>query len=408
MTKYPLTALIVIFCLSFIQNSIAQVNRTVTNAAIALSQERYEDAALLSKKALKDSTKLDADNLAKAKLIHGEALLRIFIDENEESRNSEDLFAIYHLLDQAHKNDKQKEKAEQLMAGLYPLLYNTGLKYVQNKDKNSIKYLLYAAKINTEYLSDKNLSAYELLGQAYFQQGDSLLALDQFKVVMSRLNGSETNDNPNLPSAYTYYKAAFITYISNKDPEKALDILNNGIIFLEKNKTSKDEPMYLQAKKDLKALEQKISLESASNYEEVISRLERDLASDPDNYELLISYATALEKRSTNEAIIAYKKAIEVNPDNLIGHFNLAALAVNEGILLNKQYKDLDEIEHKTDEGQKLKENAFAYFDQAYKAFKQVIRIDPDNKQALKSLVQLTGLLGKTEEKEQYKEALNK
>ena len=125
--------------------------------------------------------------------------------------------------------------------------------------------------------------------------------------------------------------------------------------------------------------------------DELIDKLSDAIELDDMNDLLFFNRATVYDQKGMlDEAIIDYKKSIELNPDNFNSNYNLGALFFNRGVELRNEANNSssDKLYNK------LKKESEVFFDDALPFLETSLSLDPNDKNTLLSLKQLYYLRG--------------
>ncbi|MFH0761403.1 MAG: tetratricopeptide repeat protein [Bacteroidota bacterium] len=160
-------------------------------------------------------------------------------------------------------------------------------------------------------------------------------------------------------------------YLKKGDPESARKTYESGIKKYPDNniKLYIDLINYYLGKKDM---------ENAFGYVEIA------LKKDSANASLWMVYGKALEDKDTQKAIVAYKKAVEIEPENFNGYYSIGTILFNMGVEANKQVDKVplgDEVAYKA-----AVAVADGYFRQALPFFEKSFQIDQGDSQLVVGL----------------------
>ena len=125
--------------------------------------------------------------------------------------------------------------------------------------------------------------------------------------------------------------------------------------------------------------------------DELIDKPSDAIELDDMNDLLFFNRATVYDQKGMlDEAIIDYKKSIELNPDNFNSNYNLGALFFNRGVELRNEANNSssDKLYNK------LKKESEVFFDDALPFLETSLSLDPNDKNTLLSLKQLYYLKG--------------
>jgi tetratricopeptide (TPR) repeat protein len=215
-------------------------------------------------------------------------------------------------------------------------------------------------------------------GLAAEQAGNFEMALDQYR------KATEIN----------YLGARMYLYMANlyqrqEDTEGYLAIIQEGrkaypedadLIVYELN-------YYLQSKK----------------FEEAKSNLLLAIEKEPDNKQLYFSLGVVYQElENTEEAVKAYEKAIEIDPEYFDAVYNLGAFYFNNGVEMNNAANEIED--NKAYEAKRAE--AKAEFQKGLPHLEKAHKLDPTDVGAMASLQQLYALLEMTDKYQEMKTKL--
>jgi len=192
--------------------------------------------------------------------------------------------------------------------------------------------------------------------------------------------------------ANTPYTQLFLTHIDedgNSTPPVVLDRFTGEdraanipeFVPLPGNTIAQIDEQFLDAYSFLRA---GMANERTGNYADAVAAYKKGLEAEPDNVELLNSMGFALfQQGKSEEAIIALEKALKVDPDHYKAHNNMALASIDIGEL------ELAEIHYRESlaiEKQPSIYNDLGYVlerlgmpEEAFEAYQQVLELDPDS-----------------------------
>jgi Tfp pilus assembly protein PilF len=270
-------------------------------------------------------------------------------------------------------------------------------------------YLLAAHEIRETYL------VCDLLGQVSLDKGMKDEAAAYFEKSASLYN-EKLPDEPDFLMAYVYYRLAAIhkqdsIRLALQDNQAGMKLLESEytrFVFMKDKLTparsAEMEKQYQLAFKDLTNLKLDLYLSNTDQYVEALHVFEEQLASEPQNVEVLVGYASLLEKSDKDKAILTYKKALALDPYNPIALYNLGAMYYSKG-------KELVETAGKTNdnaqydllmaEGMDNFKTARIYFEQAYSK-------EPESLEVIQALKTIAFILEDVPSYNKYKDLENK
>ncbi len=169
--------------------------------------------------------------------------------------------------------------------------------------------------------------------------------------------------NFNEPNIYIYYSRS----LKNQgDTLAAAQKLDKGVELFPENNTLQLEQaqLYLETGQD----------------DKLIKSLQDAIASDPLNENLYRVLGQTYENLGDEEnAILNYKKAVEINPEFADAIFNLGAIYVNKASEIYKEANDLGMSDEEMKRYEVLKEEAEGYLHQALPYLEKSHEINPDD-----------------------------
>jgi tetratricopeptide (TPR) repeat protein len=138
-------------------------------------------------------------------------------------------------------------------------------------------------------------------------------------------------------------------------------------------------------------------------FDEAKNNLMLAIEKEPDNKQLYFSLGVVYQELgNTEEAVKAYKKAIELDPQYFDAVYNLGAFYFNEGVEMNNEANEIEDnkaYEAKRAEAKEEFKKGLPYLEKAHE-------LDPNDTSAIVSLQQLYALLDMTEKYQEMKEKL--
>jgi tetratricopeptide (TPR) repeat protein len=236
----------------------------------------------------------------------------------------------------------------------------------------------------------------DLLGQVFLDKGQKKEAADYFSA-SERLYTEKLPEEPDFLMAYVLYRLAAIhktddIRLAMQDCQRGLNLLESeyGRFSELKNKLSparvqQMEDQYTLAFQDLADLKLDLYLGSNDLYVEALHVFEEELAAHPEDIDIMIGYASLLEKSDKEKAITTYKKVLSLDPDQPIALFNLGALYYAKGKELfetSRKANDDKQFDILTGEAENYFKTARPYFERAHLEDPQSLEII----QALKTI----------------------
>lgn len=184
--------------------------------------------------------------------------------------------------------------------------------------------------------------------------------------------------------SYVYRQLA-VVYNAQKEPQKALTLLEEGIA--------------LTGDKDISTIELSIYQQNPSLFEGAVKKFEAAIAKDPSNNTIKLAYASMLERNKQNEkAMELYTQVLSTDNSSIEAHYGLGASYINQAAALSEE-KAKTNNEKKIDE---LNERILALLDKAYPHMKFLHEQQPNEREWLSQLVVITGNTNRMDEMEAY------
>jgi tetratricopeptide (TPR) repeat protein len=390
----------------------------------------YEKALVYFNQVISQSRSMTPEMLTEAYYYRGLTFVRLhneaFTGENKEAQKlyKDALLSAYrdYKASVGYDNGDLWKKIDLEIKNLHHALLQEGLASL-----NEYNELVYTGKTDTKLLSraeDYLVSAHEiretylvcdLLGQVYLDKGQKKEAADFF-AKSEKLYTEKLPEEPDFLMAYVFYRLAAIhkpddIRLAMQDDQRGINLMVSeydrfnaikGKLTPERAKQMEDQ--YQLAIQDLNNLKLDLYLSNADLYVEALNVFEEELSKNPDNVDLLIGYASLLEKSDKEKAIITYQKALSSDPANKIALFNLGALYYAKG-------KDLFDAAQNTTEDKQFEiliAEATASFEKAKPYFEQALAADPSSLEAIRALKTIAYVLDDQDAYNKYKEMESK
>lgn len=339
--------------------------------------------------------------------LHGEAFAG---DNKEEQKRFEDaLLSAYRDFMSSLKYDKGEyyKKIDLEIKNLHHSLLQEGLKSLNDYNnlvyngktdpkllKRADDYLIAAHEIRDTYLVN------DLLGQVNLNKGMKKEARAYF-TRSAELYTGQLPDEPDFLMAYVYYRLAAIdkqdsVRIALQNAERGIRLMESEyerFVAIKGNlapsRIEEMESQYALGMKDLENIKLDLYLSSQDLYVEALHVFEEKLLATPDNVEILVAYASLLERSDKEKAIETYKKVLQIDPENRFALFNTGALYYGKG-------KELFELAQKEDiskQYQILTEEAIQDFELARPYFEKVLELDPASLETILALKTIAYIL---------------
>lgn len=291
-------------------------------------------------------------------------------------------------LDDSKRKDYAVEAQKNLNNVVYVLVFNEGIQMINSGDpKSALGAFELALQIN-----EKDTNAALNAAISAEKLGDKEKSFSLYKRMVDDMDSKDH---------YAYISVANY-YTEKEDYDKALEYVQRGI---EANKNASDK----QKTKDLLLTEFNIYLKS-NRLDEAISNVKTNIEADPSNDGLYSRlgqlYDNLKDKKDDKDygalAIENYKKAIELNPDNLDANYNLGAFYYNKAAEIYKKVGAMDLKDYKA-KGAKMEAEGKDLFNKAIPYFKKAYELEPENNSLKNSLKTIYTYLKNYEEANKYK-----
>jgi hypothetical protein len=285
-----------------------------------------------------------------------------------------------------------------LQEGLVSLnAYNESV-YEGNKEPDQLvraeEYLGAAHEIRESYL------VCDLLGQVNLDKGNKQDAADYFSK-SEKLYVKNLPEEPDFLMAYVFYRLAAIHKPDSirqalDDDQRGLNLMAGEYTRfvmmrdrLTPDRAKEMEAQYKLAVKDLSSLKLDLYLSDSKLYVEALHVFEEELSESPGDVNLLVGYASLLERSDKEKAIACYQKVLAVDSVNSIALFNIGALYYEKG-------KEMFETAQKAGEDKQYKilvDGADNYFREARPYFERALAIEPSSIETVQALKTITFVL---------------
>ena len=270
-------------------------------------------------------------------------------------------------------------------------------------------YLLAAHEIRESYL------VCDLLGQVYLDKGQQEEAAAYFGK-SEKLYTENLPEQPDFLMAYVFYRLAAIhkqdsIRLAMQDNQRGMNFLESEytrFIFmkdkLEPARAKEMESQYRQALQDLNNLKLDLYLANTDEYVEALHVFEGQIVAEPENVDVLVGYASLLEQSDKEKAILTYKKALGMDPENPIALYNLGALYYSKGKeMLKTAGKTTDDAQYNL-----LTEEAMSNFRTGRGYFEQAFAGDPESVDIIQALKSIAFILDDQVSYNKYKDLESK
>jgi tetratricopeptide (TPR) repeat protein len=224
---------------------------------------------------------------------------------------------------------------------------------IKPTDTTSVLYSAYASEAKQDYASAK-ASYNQLLGMGY-----KSTTLYSRLVQMARMQ---------------------------KDDAEAMKVLQQALVAYPTNKAFMLEElnMYL----------------SSGRGKEALDKIDRAIAADPTNSNLYAVKGSILDQDKKQDlALAAYKKAVEIDPNNFDAQFNLGVYNYNKAADAYTKASKMDLKSYQVS-GKRLETEGRKYFEASVPYFEKALQLQPEDRNTLTSLQKVYFRLGRNADSE--------
>lgn len=134
--------------------------------------------------------------------------------------------------------------------------------------------------------------------------------------------------------------------------------------------------------------------------DEALAKLDNAIKVDPNNGSLYAVRGNLEERKGNIDAAVKnYQKAVEVDPKNFDGHFNLGVLEYNRGSEFNNKAAKMDYATYKK-QGASLEAQAKKHYEASLPHFEKALEIQPEDQATLANLQRVYTRLKRTADAE--------
>jgi tetratricopeptide (TPR) repeat protein len=415
--------LLILFLLTVSIDAFAQ---PIVQGEQALNEGEYARAQEYFNIVIKDQSKVKPFELALAYYYRAWTWLKLYgtgpadITSPEADASGEMLLKAYDDLISSltYEDGKLTQRINTLLIQLEPGLVQYGLVMVNRAEDHKASGKKYSepAAMALTYLSDAcsikaTFVSYDLLGQACLVAGNTEKALENFKLAEEDYRLRPPAE-PDFMVGYAFFRAAVIYRDVLADEDRCLLTLQSGRKLLEdefhryfmagpagdSSRLNSLKITYIKVSQDLRTLELETYLQSATRLSEAQAEFKKEMALNPGDINLVIAYASMMEKTDPTVAIIYYEKALEIDPANEVAAYNVGAVNFN----LGKKYFDQGVLEEDEEKAGIYIEEARKYFKKARPVFEDILEKHPDDEQAISTLKMICFALDDTKAFEYY------
>ena len=315
------------------------------------------------------------------------------------------------------------KKIDTELKNLTPYLLRIGLEALNNSNdlKGKGKVFQGEAEVAEEFLSaakdiDETYLVNDLLGQAEMNLKKYPAALSDF-ARSEDLYRSKPPDIPDFLIGYVLFRMAEIQYKEKGDVTRALNDIQRGKELVQKEydrlrkmqaeknsgELKEAENKYIGVYKDLTDMEIQLLMQSPEKYQQAVSLFENQIRNNPNDPDLYIGYASMLEKTDPDKSLEMYKKALQLDSNNITALFNAGAMLYNKA----REYYEQSGQEKNSDKFKILMDEALDDFGRAKPYFEKYIALSPDSSEALEALKSIAMVLDDQSSYTKYKQMLD-
>lgn len=383
----------------------------VTTGALNFDQGRYDEAIQALEVGLSDPAQFKkAKDLAKGYYYLSKSYYMILGDSTMDDKYPDAILRSKAAHDQllatgeAGKTWQNRAKLDAAESNLWAQLYNKGVNlFNNNEDDAALIHFVAAQELNPDhFLTNRMLaSAYlvkedtaktvELLAKSLDVYRETYIDTDP-EVLATNMQEESFAQMAELDKSQVSYVVRQLAVIHEKlgNTDDALATLATGAEILPKDEDiSRQELSIYQSHPEL--------------YEQAVGKFKSQLETNPEDNAVRLAFASMLERNGkTQEALDLYQDAYELDPENLQANYGLAAMRINLAAELSEakmESNDDDEIEELNGQIKTLCEEAYPFLVWLHEE-------QPTEPEWLSQLVNITPIIGKTDEMMKWAEKL--
>lgn len=284
---------------------------------------------------------------------------------------------------------------------LWSAFYNKGVTTFLDNSVEDKSVALEAFKMAGEIEPDHFLTN-RMLGTTYLIANDTANGTKHLEKALEiyRRNYVNVDDPASVKETPAYeqdhgqmsyiYQQLSVLYQAEGDPEKALDILKEG------RENLPEDP-------DISRMELVIYQKNPQLFDRAVAKFEQAIKDNPDDTNIKLAYASMLDQNNMGDkALELYQEVYDSDNENLTANYGIGAYYINQAASISEKKmksNNDDEIEKYNEEIVKLLEKAYPYM--VWLHNKQ-----PEEREWLMQLVNITPILDKDDEMEEYAKKL--
>lgn len=383
----------------------------VTTGALNFDQGRYDEAIQALEVGLSDPSQFKkAKDLAKGYYYLSRSYYMIMGDSTMDDKYPDAIMKSKAAYDQllatgdAGSMWQNRATLDGVESNLWAQLYNKGVNlFNNNEDDEALTHFIVAQELNPDhFLTNRMLaSAYlvkedtsktiELLSKSLDVYREKYVDADPEVLATSMQDESfvQMFDLDKSQVSYVVRQLAVI-HESQGNTNSALGVLATGAELLPDDKDiSRQELSIYQSHPDL--------------YEQAVGKFKSQLESNPEDNAVRLAFASMLERNGKiQEALDLYQEAYDLEPESLQANYGLAAMRINLAAELSEKKMDSND----DDEIEVINEQIKTLCEEAYPFLVWLHEAQPNEPEWLSQLVNITPIIGKTDEMMKWAEKL--
>ncbi|MBT3220601.1 MAG: tetratricopeptide repeat protein [Proteobacteria bacterium] len=390
--------------------AIAGSDADVEAGVAAYEQHNFDRAIQELEKSLTTPGKLTSDHAVRARYYLGKALLDAYMlagKENDREAaaklvDAQERAADAYLQVRASSSKEWAPKAERELAVLKMHLLRGAMQIhtlPADMEGREVGLSLAHSWVNKAIEIDPQSSiSYDLRGQIREGLGKKEAAFGDFREAL-KVCQANPPVIPDLLIAYAAYRAAVYARMEKGNATLAMSFIDDGLVLLDREwqriegATAEQQEQYQQAKADLTNLRLDTLLNNPDMRAQALAEFAAAVKAEPDDYVKHVAYAQLLEASDAEAAIAMYQKAIAIDDQQQMAHFNLGAVYMNRGVELMRQANLMDDYE-----AADVKQNeALGELKKARPHFEKALSLVPDDEYAIRALMQIVLQFGEEE-----------
>jgi Flp pilus assembly protein TadD len=373
MNKY-VSALVLFFSIT---NAFAQTNAITFAQAGKLDQAKVEiDKAMQNQKlAAKAKTWYYRGQIYEA-IANDQTKIYSKLDSNAATVAYESYKKASELDKPGGSFDKDS-KAALSSQSLYAALFNQAIQRYQAQN--------YTDAVNAFRLAQET-SPKDTLAALY-----TGIAYQQLKDINSAKTAFENYMNLGGREADVYSSVAGI-YITEKNNDKALEIIQKGLVIHPTHKGLKDQELNLYL--------------TSGKMDQAIDNLKKAIEREPKNSQYILNLGILYDNAGKKEeALDMYKKVLEIDPNNFDANYNMGVFYFNQGAESTKKLNKMDLKQYQKD-GKKAEAEVQSKFSMALPYFEKAHQINPKDISLMENLVKVYTQLKRNSDAEKMTKAV--